>query len=1467
MRHSLLRTIIALFLFSVAAQRLYPQVNPIGPGGGIVNVVRGDANDSVVLAGTKNDGIYRSLDGGATWTQALSVFPVNDIVFHPTTPLTAYAATQAGLYVSYDAGASWSLTPLTTPVSTIAIDVALPLLMFAGDARPTLQGAAGVFKSTDGGLTWAASSTGLTVSRTITALIIDPAGSLSGMTVYAGTDAAGVYSTSDGGSTWSALATNAGLAGSGLRIHSLSLIQGLGLRAGTSSGEYFCPGGVQWIPFTGTSIADSVVQCSLTVGDSAATDTFYVGTKGNEEFFPTRPDNGGVYRRSNLGLGWTLIFKATIDINSIFIPASHPKKIYLGTSDGVYESSDDGSSWARQNSGMMNSIARTVAVQNSASGYLFAGVYGGGILKSTNGGGTWIPSNNGIDNPYVRGVIADPKNSAVLYAGNVYGLYKSVDTGSTWQKIQTQNIPHDSLSPFNNNLEDGTLRISPVNSQNLFISALTGEFMVSTDGGGTWYAVAPPQQIPTSVVGNIEFDPVSASTMYFSANGVWRSTDLGKTWNSISGNLPLNATVNGTTAPLIGFHPRIDPVNTSEIFLSTLTGGAIYNEYRTTNGGANWTQLNAAGIDVAFDPVHPSTLYCTAVNGVLRSPDDGLTWTKIGGGPSTQYYSIGQSTANDTTMFVGSNRGITAVDTRNALGISQVSFDFGTVPIGSVSGQNITFSDNGSQSVTITVASLTVPLAGPSAYIVPPGATPLVVKPGSSGTLTIQFIPKLTGPSQATLTFATTDPGYPTVGVTLKGTGVPVTAVNRSVLLDTTHGVSSSLATGSITQFLSEFIQALQRSGITVSSQTAFDPLASSFDAVMIAAPKTTFSLVEINKLHQYVSNGGFVVMLGDSGNSDANNCLNGILSNFQWVQDAPNTPTGLAMNSDAVTDGVRNYSNNPAAPLLSNFTDTTHPFVKGVHTIIPFGCASIALSAQASPFLRGNLTTVATTSDSLQKKTAQPVVMAMSQVGKGTILLIGDVDIWSNVRGKDTLSPLPTGILAGDNLQFALNVFGFTGSYSVKIPSPTLSDQYQIISIPFDLLDFNISDVLKDLGAADKTKWRLYGRWDGSEYQEYPSPDFLTFKRGEGYWLITKGSQSLSLGSANVSTAQGFFPIQLDSGYNLIGNPFPYPVSWANSLHSTPDSVESWLWGFDGAGFQQVTDIMQPFAGYFLKSLRNGVTVYINPDEVSSASLAKKAEVQRQFAQGEWQVQISAANGTGADNDNVAGVLRSASDEWDAEDFSEPPPAPTDYVTLSFNHPNWKTNPGRYAGDYRPIHPEGNYWDFDIASSNSKASVSVQFVKSGNMPAQFEMYLVDMTTERAYDISSALSYNFAYEKNESDRLFRLIVGTKEYIGSNTNGIPLVPVGYSLDQNYPNPFNPTTTIGYSLAHSGYVTLEIFNVLGQKVKTLFTGDQKIGNYSVVWDGTGDNGAGAASGIYFYRIKTEAFSFTKKMVFLK
>lgn len=95
----------------------------------------------------------------------------------------------------------------------------------------------------------------------------------------------------------------------------------------------------------------------------------------------------------------------------------------------------------------------------------------------------------------------------------------------------------------------------------------------------------------------------------------------------------------------------------------------------------------------------------------------------------------------------------------------------------------------------------------------------------------------------------------------------------------------------------------------------------------------------------------------------------------------------------------------------------------------------------------------------------------------------------------------------------------------------------------------------------------------------------------------------------------------------------------------------------------------------------------------------------------------------------------------------------------------------------------------------------------------------------------------------------------------------MLPKAYALYQNYPNPFNPLTSIKFALPKMAYVTLKIYNVLGQEVRTLANGNKPAGYYDIVWDGLDNTGKQTASGIYLYRLHTDDFIKSRKMILIK
>ncbi len=94
-----------------------------------------------------------------------------------------------------------------------------------------------------------------------------------------------------------------------------------------------------------------------------------------------------------------------------------------------------------------------------------------------------------------------------------------------------------------------------------------------------------------------------------------------------------------------------------------------------------------------------------------------------------------------------------------------------------------------------------------------------------------------------------------------------------------------------------------------------------------------------------------------------------------------------------------------------------------------------------------------------------------------------------------------------------------------------------------------------------------------------------------------------------------------------------------------------------------------------------------------------------------------------------------------------------------------------------------------------------------------------------------------------------------------------LPTAYSLDGNYPNPFNAKTIISFALPQESHVSLDIYNILGQKVKTLVSGTLPAGYHKQEWDGTDQNGLGASSGVYLYKLKANDFTRVNRMTLVK
>jgi hypothetical protein len=176
-------------------------------------------------------------------------------------------------------------------------------------------------------------------------------------------------------------------------------------------------------------------------------------------------------------------------------------------------------------------------------------------------------------------------------------------------------------------------------------------------------------------------------------------------------------------------------------------------------------------------------------------------------------------------------------------------------------------------------------------------------------------------------------------------------------------------------------------------------------------------------------------------------------------------------------------------------------------------------------------------------------------------------------------------------------------------------------------------------------------------------------------------------------------------------------------------------------------------------------------------------------------------------------------------------------------------------AGDLYPVFFDGrdvdHHVDVSLALLGGKASIggsgeiaglTFRLLEGGNQSLSFS--LVDLRDGENTTLSSDDQDADGYEV-----------------------VSLVPSGYDLDQSYPNPFNPETVIAYQLPSGGHVSLKIYNITGQLVRTLVDGHMPAGNHSVVWDSRDAHDNSVASGMYLYRLEASDYSSTRKMILLK
>ncbi len=394
------------------------------------------------------------------------------------------------------------------------------------------------------------------------------------------------------------------------------------------------------------------------------------------DIFAGTPTNG-VFLSSDTGTSWRAV-SSGLPTSYVISFATSGNNIFAATRDsGVFLSSNNGSTWTAVNTGLpLNPNVTSLAVNGNT---IFAGTPDSGVYLSTDNGTNWTAVNSGLPDHYIYSLAVCGTD---VIAGTSSGIYRSTDNGTSW------NIADG--SPQNE-----TILSLAVSGSTIFAGTRHSIYRI-TENGTYWndlsFASSNPQIFSFAVSDSI----ILAVTGY---GGVFRSTDAGMSWDSVSSNLPYhlincfavrgNIIIAGTQAGIFlstdygtswkafnsGLPTNLNitsfTVSGSDIISATSYGGV----FRSTDSGTSWAAINPR--------VMMTTTYYFAVNGsnfitgtfgdgIFLSTDTGKSWNTANSGLTTKYfYSLA---VNGSNIFAGSLGGV-FLSTNNGTNWSQVNSD------------------------------------------------------------------------------------------------------------------------------------------------------------------------------------------------------------------------------------------------------------------------------------------------------------------------------------------------------------------------------------------------------------------------------------------------------------------------------------------------------------------------------------------------------------------------------------------------------------------------------------------------------------------------------------------------------------------------------------------------------------------------------------------------------------------------
>ncbi|MDP4580932.1 MAG: IPT/TIG domain-containing protein, partial [Saprospiraceae bacterium] len=783
------------------------------PGTVIYKLQPHATDPNILLAGT-NGGLYRTANGGTSWTKVVASGQFYDI--ETLSASNMVAVTKGGFYRSTDGGATWVLVKTITSTGRIALAVSASNPNFvAALVSNTSNGFKGFYASVDGGLTYTLRSSTPNVMGWETN----------------GSDS--------GGQAWYDIC----IAVSPTDVNQI-IVGGVNTWKTTN-------GGTSWSIMTNWYQTSTVPAMHADQHDLIFLNstTIYAA------------NDGGIYRSTNNGLSWTDLTNG-MSISQLYraSAAQTDTRVIAGLQDNGTKLRSTTGTWSDEIGG----DGMDCAIDPTNATYMYGTLYYGDIQRSTNGGSSWksITPSTGTDGAWVTPVLLDPVNPAIIYMGYT-DLMKSTDRGTTWSKISAGQTAGKFIS---------NIAVAPSNPLVIYIS--WGTAMAKTINGGTsWTTITTPI---SSQISSLLVDPTNPNNLYatysnFTASSkVYFSNNGGTSWTNISGtlpNIPANKIIyqTGSNGALylgmdVGIYYRDNTQTDWSLYNSGLPNVEIFDlEIRyidkkliaATYGRGLWESPLYVGTPLSV-PVVSSFSPTSATKGntvtISGSNFTGATAVSFGGSAATSFTVV--SPTNITAVVGNGNSGNVSVSNASGTGtlsgftyINTSTTITSFTPTSGKTGQEVTItgtnltgatavSFGGTAATTFTVVSATSINATVAA-----GASGVVSVTTASGTGTLagftylppptitSFSPTSAGTGQTVTITGTNFSG--TTAVSFGGTAstsftvVSATSITAVVAAGTTGAVSVTTSNGNASRAGFTFTAATSAPTITSFTPTS----------------------------------------------------------------------------------------------------------------------------------------------------------------------------------------------------------------------------------------------------------------------------------------------------------------------------------------------------------------------------------------------------------------------------------------------------------------------------------------------------------------------------------------------------------------------------------------------------------------------------------------------------------------------